>query len=67
MNQFKDVFLGKEKRSYIISSTTNVTFAGSSVNTDGTFTPGTITLQPVNKKSFTVAVPAFSAAVITIR
>lgn len=50
-----------------ITSTTGVTFAGSSVNTDGTFTPQTIEQYAINGKSFVINVPAGSAAVVTVQ
>ncbi|MDF2433629.1 MAG: hypothetical protein JWP44_3260, partial [Mucilaginibacter sp.] len=42
------------------------TFAGSSVHFDGTFVPGAAEKRAINQNSFTVNVPAGSAAVITV-
>ncbi len=50
-----------------ITSATGVTFDGTSVNTDGTFTPETTEQRVINGKIFTVNVPAGSAAVITVQ
>ena len=50
-----------------IVSTTGTTFAGSSVNADGSFTPTAIEQPKVNDKSFVVRVLAGSAVVITVR
>jgi hypothetical protein len=50
-----------------ITSTANVTFAGSATNANGAFTPGATVLQTVNQKNFSVNIPAGSAAVVTIR
>ena len=50
-----------------ITSTSNVKFAGSTVNANGTFTPATAVTIPVNQKTFRVNIPAGSAAVVTIR
>ncbi len=49
-----------------ITATTGITFANSSVNTDGTYKPGTIDKYAVGGKSFVVNVPAGSAAVLTL-
>ncbi len=49
-----------------ITSTTGTTFAGSTVNADGTFTPAP-EQKTINEKSFAVTVPAGSAAVITVK
>lgn len=49
-----------------ITSKTDVTFAGSAVSTDGTFTPSSEE-HTVNNKNFVVYVPAGSAAVVTIK
>lgn len=49
-----------------ITSADNITFAGSRVNADGTFKPGSLEQVTVNKKTFVVTVPAASAAVITV-
>ncbi len=50
-----------------ITATTGVTFAGSTVNSDGTFETKTIEQYLVNGKSFVVDMPAGSAAVVTVR
>jgi hypothetical protein len=49
-----------------ITSKTGVTFAGSAVNADGTFTPSSEEYT-INSKNFVVYVPAGSAAVVTIK
>ncbi|HEY2583268.1 MAG TPA: glycosyl hydrolase family 79 C-terminal domain-containing protein [Mucilaginibacter sp.] len=50
-----------------ITSTGNVTFAGSSVTDDGIFTPNITERYSVNGKSYSVNVPAGSAAIITMQ
>ena len=50
-----------------LTSKDNVTFGGSMVNADGTFAPNAGEQQLIVNYSFTVKVPAGSAAVITIR
>jgi len=50
-----------------ITATTGVTFAGSTVNADGTFKPAAGTQYEVNAKSFVINVPAGSAAVVTVQ
>jgi hypothetical protein len=50
-----------------ITSTTGTIFAGSTVNSDGTFTPSTIEEKTINSKTFTVTVPAGSAAVVIVK
>ncbi len=49
-----------------ITAATGVTFAGSTVNTDGSFETKTIEQHQVNGKSFVVNMPAGSAAVVTV-
>jgi len=49
------------------TSSDKVTFAGTAVNADGTFTPVAITPQTINQKDFKINVPGGSAAVVTIR
>lgn len=49
-----------------ITSRDNITFTGSTVNSDGTFKPGTLEQITVNQKSFTIKVSAASAAIITV-
>jgi len=49
-----------------ITSKTDVTFAGSAVNADGTFVPSSEE-HTVNNENFVVYVPAGSAAVVTIK
>ncbi|CAN5390389.1 glycosyl hydrolase family 79 C-terminal domain-containing protein [soil metagenome] len=49
-----------------ITSTTGTTFAGSTVNSDGTFDPLSTGRITVNSKNFVVNVPAGSAAVVTV-
>ena len=49
-----------------LTATSNVTFAGSAVNADGTFTPGKPEQYTINQKKFTVNMAAGSAAVITL-
>ncbi|HEY2581193.1 MAG TPA: glycosyl hydrolase family 79 C-terminal domain-containing protein [Mucilaginibacter sp.] len=51
----------------LINSATGVTFAGSSVNADGTFKTAVTEQYTPNQKSFVVTIPAASAAVITIQ
>jgi len=50
-----------------ITSTTGTIFAGSAVNSDGTFAPSTIEEKTINSKTFTVTVPAGSAAVVIVK
>jgi hypothetical protein len=50
-----------------IDSKTKITFAGSTVNPDGTFVPASTEQYTVNQKNFVVKVHAGSAAVITIK
>ncbi|MGZ3751569.1 MAG: glycosyl hydrolase family 79 C-terminal domain-containing protein [Mucilaginibacter sp.] len=50
-----------------ITAIGGVTFSGSSVQTDGTFTPGAVEQYTVNQKNFNVNVPAGSAAIITLQ
>lgn len=50
-----------------LNSTAATTFAGSTVNDDGTFAPLRNEQQTINQKSFVVSVPAGSAAVITVQ
>ncbi|MDB4901257.1 MAG: hypothetical protein JWQ63_538 [Mucilaginibacter sp.] len=50
-----------------IDSKTGITFAGSTVNSDGTFVPASTEQYTVNQKNFVVKVCAGSAAVITIK
>jgi hypothetical protein len=49
-----------------ITSTTGTTFSKSIVNADGTFVPGSPERYSVNNKSFSINIPAGSAAVITL-
>lgn len=48
------------------TSRTGIMFSGASVAADGTFTPGSTENFPVSTGQFTVNVPAYSAAVVTI-
>jgi hypothetical protein len=48
-----------------VTSATGTTFAGSTVNDDGTFTPAP-KKYTINQQKFTLDVPAGSAAVVTI-
>jgi hypothetical protein len=50
-----------------ITSVINVTFAGSTVQADGTFKPGNTEQRKISQNSFDVKVPAGSAAVVTIQ
>lgn len=50
-----------------ITSTTNVTFAGSATNANGAFSPEVTAPQTVNQKDLIVNIPAGSAAVVTVR
>jgi hypothetical protein len=50
-----------------VTSATGTKFAGSSVNSDGTFNPTVTERYSINKNSFTVMVPAGSAAVVTVQ
>ena len=50
-----------------ITSKANVTFDGSAINANGTFTPLARAPQMVNQKDFKVNIPAGSAAVVTVR
>lgn len=49
-----------------VTEKNNISFAGSYVNTDGTFTPATIEQKNINQDNFSVKIPAASAAVVTI-
>ncbi len=49
-----------------LTSTTGTTFAGSSVNDDGTFTPSAQE-KTINSKNFVVNVPAGSAVVVLVK
>ncbi|MBB6499842.1 glycosyl hydrolase family protein [Pedobacter cryoconitis] len=49
-----------------ITSTTGTTFAGTSVNADGTYQTGQTENYTVSQKTFIVNVPAGSAAVVTV-
>jgi hypothetical protein len=51
----------------LINSATDITFAGSSVNPDGTFQPNITEQFTPNQKYFVVTIPAASAAVITVQ
>ena len=48
-----------------ITSTSGIQFAGSTVNTDGSFKMGTLEQYAVNKNNFVVNVPSGSAVVVT--
>ena len=48
-----------------ITSTSGIQFAGSTVNTDGSFIMGTLEQYAVNKNNFVVNVPSGSAVVVT--
>jgi len=50
-----------------ITANTEVTFAGSTVNSDGSFEPANPEEYRTNQKSLTVTVPAGSAAVVTVK
>ena len=50
-----------------ITAGAGITFAGSAVNSDGSFEPASPEEYRTNQKSFTVTVPAGSAAVVTVR
>ncbi len=50
-----------------VTASAGTTFAGSMVNTDGTFTPGNPEQYAVNQNSFTIKVPSGSAAIITMQ
>lgn len=50
-----------------IKADAGITFAGSAVNGDGSFNPANPEEYRTNQKSFTVTVPAGSAAVVTVR
>ncbi|MEO6980730.1 MAG: glycosyl hydrolase family 79 C-terminal domain-containing protein [Mucilaginibacter sp.] len=50
-----------------ITANTGVTFAGSTVGSDGSFSPANPEEYRTNQKSFTVTVPAGSAVVVTVR
>lgn len=50
-----------------ITANTGISFAGSTVNSDGTFEPASPEEYRTNQKSFTITVPAGSAAVVTVR
>jgi hypothetical protein len=50
-----------------VTSSTDITFAGSTVNEDGTFSPVTTEVYPFNQRTFTIIIPAGSAAVVRVR
>lgn len=50
-----------------ITSATGVTFAGSTVNDDGSFSPDISERYNITQNTFTVTVPAGSAAVVRVR
>jgi len=50
-----------------MQSTEGITFGGSGIKSDGTFIPGAPEHYIVNKKNFSVNIPAASAAVITLQ
>lgn len=50
-----------------VTAATGITFAGSTVNTNGTFEAKTTEQYPVNGNSVVVKMPAGSAAIVTIR
>lgn len=50
-----------------VTSATGITFAGSTVNDDGTFTPATTEKYPINQRTFTITIPAGSAAVVGLK
>jgi hypothetical protein len=50
-----------------VTSGAGTKFAGSAVNSDGTFNPAITERYSINKDSFTVTVPAGSAAVVTVQ
>lgn len=49
-----------------VTEKSNISFAGSYVNADGTFTPAITEQKDINQDNFSVKVPAGSAAVVTI-
>jgi hypothetical protein len=50
-----------------VTSTTGITFAGAAVQSDGSFSPADMEETQIGKKSFTINVPAASAAVVVIK
>jgi len=50
-----------------VTSDTGITFAGSTVNQDGTFAPATNEEYPIHQRTFTITIPAGSAAVVRVR
>lgn len=50
-----------------VTSSTGISFAGSTVNDDGTFSPATTEEYPINQRTFTITIPAGSAAVVRVR
>lgn len=50
-----------------LTSATGITFAGSTVNEDGTFTPATTEEFRINQRTFTITIPAGSAAVVKVK
>lgn len=50
-----------------MQATNGVTFGGNSINDDGTFVPTNLERYTVNKKSFSINVPAASAAVVILQ
>jgi len=50
-----------------MQSTEGIMFGGSAIKSDGTFAPSSLERYMVNKKSFSVNIPAASAAVITLQ
>jgi hypothetical protein len=50
-----------------VTSATGITFAGSTVNEDGTFAPATTEEYPISQRTFTITVPAGSAAVVRVK
>lgn len=49
-----------------VTEKNNISFAGAYVNADGTFAPATAEQKDINQDTFSVMVPAASAAVVTI-
>jgi hypothetical protein len=49
-----------------VNAPTGITFAGSAVQSDGSFSPGSTESAQVGSKTFTIKVPAASAVVVTI-
>ncbi len=50
-----------------VNSTTGITFAGASVQSDGSFLPANLEETQIGKNSFTIKVPAASAAVVIVK